>query len=645
MLTLVPPYNPIKFNPPIAGSDVRFNFGADKGNYIPWELTNYEGSIRSFQTPIAFQQPWQNNDVIFLQIHAQQNAIAAKPLIRLLDHLYNKVGADINYLETVSNPNNIYYDDSGNTIVLDTFDFKLNLTTLLGGNNGIYYLQIINQDDNGNSETLTSETQRILPVQKGTVLIQYSDNINKLEMIVSGLRFYPVFTYRVHADVRKMSWKAVMMSYLGQGYDNVTLNSDSYIWNDFQVGVGGVLVPDYVLNTLSNIFIRDNIQIQGVKKQSVVSNGTSQDIWNIKRDSNSPLCSASTPIRELRKTDTYAFAAQSTVVLFNSYLSSNALPYAIGHYRMIFNGSPINMQAQVFYTTADETAYLTFLNGTVAPANGMTGSFNKIAGQFIYTCGVGELLRVFSPVVYVKISVLSVFVQNTIVTSGHSIQSFQYYSFGGTQVIDWGDATIQEYTSTGSLPNAHNYDGGGSPLSANYSINIFHNDAMTSLRIIDAINVAGSVYGSSYGSSYTDSSNVSILTNLTGVLPSSLIQLILIGDFSALSAFDITPLNYCQTTLKTLQISANVVAWKNGATTGFFTMLTNFNNLNTIFWNGNALPASTIDAEFNNFPLFNSFPTGGAFFTRGQTPPAPPTSASLAARNFIISFGWNVLTD
>ena len=619
LLTLIPPYNPIKFFPQTVNADARYNFTTDNA-YKPYEQFSYDNAVMDFQYHGKYIQKWQNNDVIQLQIHTQINSGTHPPKLAIYDYNGTLIAGNIGATDGVTNPNNYYTDQFGNKTYLTTSCWKLNSTNFgwFGSLNGWYYFVISNTDDYANTIYYQSEYQFFFPLHKGTGLIQYSNNTNKPYFIVDGLNSQN-FSLRCECDVREPKHKAAVTSYINQDYDRVSLNKIQFPTWQLQVGRNGRFVSEYIINTVSEILMCDNIAINGKNFVLDLASGQSEDVLSIKSSAYYPLKSASANLREVRRTDSYAFYRGTTIAMWPALYNTSG-DYAVGMSQFNVNGNLFYLNPAMFHSHTDETNFITYLNTSYAAYAGLSGTFSITSGYFIYTQAAGETVYYSVPIVYPKFLRLGLTI-NVLTTT----QTYSLTLNGGSCVIDWGDtAHPTEYANTGLL-NTHTYTS-GSPISATYNIYIFHCDTITDISATQY--TASQVY---VGLAY-------------GVAPKTLNSFVLYGNFGAgTSPFNDAILTPCINNLTLLDLRVRCGGFASGH---LFSATNAFKLLKTIYLNNNYLTSTDVDNVFNDFDQYCLHPLHGLITTKYQLPSgAPPTIASAIARTDLSLAGYTIFTD
>jgi hypothetical protein len=270
-----------------------------------------------------------------------------------------------------------------------------------------------------------------------------------------------------------------------------------------------------------------------------------------------------------------------------------------------------------FATMSDEMSLIAYYN-SIAAGFGMTGLFQIQGYNIVYLLGYGETWAVTTAA---QVLHWATEMRLKVATSS-ALPTTWSYVIGGTDaysIVDWGDGSAIEMTITPSLttPVVHIY----ANSLENKQVVIYTNDAqVNTLRLQNTT------------SNY-------LFRRFVTRAPLSLTTLIVsqqqIGLTSDFIITDLAQLNY-------ISLQLNQIT---GFSPALF--LGNHPNLTIIDVSDNRLSSAQVDDIFNY--LYANSPeillTTGTIDTSTQTPSAPPTAASLTARNAFTAAGWTLITD
>jgi hypothetical protein len=303
------------------------------------------------------------------------------------------------------------------------------------------------------------------------------------------------------------------------------------------------------------------------------------------------------------------------------------VPYALTSWTLgngVDPNSPFN--AYVMYDETEEDAVIAAMNviisglgygGTITKdATTKIVTYNGVAGETPSNVIATRALWHHYSVDYNASSVGNVQIKTTKKIAGN-----------GSQVVDWGDmSTYTEIApaTLGIVNMNHAYAAVGA-----VTANIFYEENVGTIALADTNATAPRAP----------------ITDVYGDLPSTLTFFGLSGSpsygslVSYVSNIDFTR---CASTITSISIfGTNIVGWATGMWSH------NMVALNSIVTAGNKLTSSAVDQIFTEFVGATATPaTSGAANTSGQTPAAPPTAASLAERNSLVStYSWTITTD
>lgn len=297
--------------------------------------------------------------------------------------------------------------------------------------------------------------------------------------------------------------------------------------------------------------------------------------------------------------------------------------YAITDFDMEFGSRTVTVPCGVYDADSDVTARVAYLNSTFVPANGMTGSFSFVSGKVYYTNGSAENWGI--DVMPRKLTLTcSLSLTVAVPSASPDDYQFRYIGSGSDMVIDWGDSSDAEYShpATSSLTAMlHSYSD-----TSDKTVRVFHNSTL-----ITAI-----VFNPTFVTNYS-------LYRILGTLPASVTSFSLGSQTSYISPASINIAGLSG--LITLLVNSNGISSFSPA---LFTAAHNY--LVTVNVQSNALTSTEVDAIFNTIVATSPAATVYSSATREiltslQTPAAPPTGASLAARTALLAAGWTLTTD
>jgi hypothetical protein len=297
--------------------------------------------------------------------------------------------------------------------------------------------------------------------------------------------------------------------------------------------------------------------------------------------------------------------------------SDAVFPYGVSTFALTEGLSTVSFPCSALYSSPDVAIRVGYFNSVIVPANGMTGLFTYDGGAIYYNQGVGESWTILSAA-----SVLDKLMKMTVkrITSGYPAEyDFTFSGVGGEMVVDWQDSSAAEYykVTFSALTPTHNYGSGTTRV-----FSCFHNNTL--ITFID-INGGVDYKLKSIGGTIPYATTGFFVTNQTNMT---------VGDM---------PIN----TLSNLEIlvtnGSDLVGYLPPLLSG------NYPNIRVVNVVNNNLDPTQIDQLFNdlvaNTPNSIIAAVGRTMTTNLQTPIAPPTIASLTARNLLIAAGWTIVTD
>lgn len=230
----------------------------------------YADQIQPWETKADYLQKFTTADIIRLQLHANYSPIQVT--------VFDCDGIAKLSFTASSVLRNKYQTD------MFVYDVAINLSTLDAGQ---YEVQI--EAGSPVQKTLISEPIEILESPEGTILIEYSNDTFKDDVIYeTGIEF----GFRVEASFGKLAPKSKDVLYEDQVMNQVLLSSRPFTQSTFVVG-GTFGVPAWVIEKLNFILSCSNTKYDG--KYYVKADGAN---WESKTEENYPMASYSIELRE-----------------------------------------------------------------------------------------------------------------------------------------------------------------------------------------------------------------------------------------------------------------------------------------------------------------------------------------------------------
>ena len=608
--------NSVRFAPIVDLTPDVYNQSNTEFDQVPYAKTVLPtGGVQGYEMKVMF------GDTLTIMMHTLTNP-SHVPSLELLDYNQNVIG-NFNSSPYYKGTQTLAYNTYGpSAFQMDASLWSASLSSLgiTSDNSGIYYCKLTTYDPSGTpSLILISEPILLNSVQSGTKLIQSSNNTNRASqrIIIDGWAsgFVPTFAIRAEADIQDYNPTGIMIGYQQQDYEPLQLNAQA--WRTFTYSLGSVShgVPNYLFEMVAECFNCDNLSIDG--QQYIYDNGgnsgtSGSKLWKKQDPRTSGLITATCPIRY--PTNDSSALIHDDVYLFASYISSNAAPYAVYTYKLTNGVTTISLPANIFYTSDDDAAYLVTLNGLLS-GFGLVGNFTFVSGAYYYNNAPSEGYWLQATTV-VMTEYMSMQVRRDGTFSFQIANSITQ----GFAVIDWGTGVAYTPSTFIGTPVTVSHFYGTIP--AIVTFNLFFSDA-TLLEF-----TAGSP---------------AYIQSVSGTTPVSLQNYHIINGSFIPTTTSIPISNSLG--LQTLILGSNNIAAFSPPlfAVGNFSLLNHFNAQNQ------QLSSAEIDALFNEFVANTTFYTGITpipfFNVSGQSPAAPPTSASATARATLIAAGWTVITD
>ena len=369
-------------------------------NIYPFDVASYDQHTLPSQMHYPYQQKARFNDQITLMFHTQyeEGAGSFKPYLEILDYndnvVLNITSDPMYYKGQVINPYMTYQPPASTTsypLKSDLFSFKFGqFLDVTNANTGIYRVKVVNTHSSLPYETWMSEPILLFDNVQRTILVEANNNSNKDLWIIDGWDggYIPTASIRLEGDYRSLQNQAYVKSYRKQ---NFLLNQTvAYTWRQFELHLGDMSegLPEYMLETVSNLLLMDNMRIEN-KYFMLKKEGDEGNILNVKDPKTVPLLTATAIIEEK-----YAYQnaiSGNTLTLFT--LDEGFDARAIAPFKMSDGIDVISFAEDVFYSLSDLDDYVTYINETVIPAEGITGYAYRDGYSIIYKLGAGEMFN------------------------------------------------------------------------------------------------------------------------------------------------------------------------------------------------------------------------------------------------------------
>lgn len=321
----------------------------------------------------------------------------------------------------------------------------------------------------------------------------------------------------------------------------------------------------------------------------------------------------SVQLRQKNEQDGYTFTKRK-IKLFTG---TGSYPFAINGLLISDNFTSIsvltnNQVSKVFDNTGALDTWVASFNTNIA-ALGFASTITRETEDIYLNNAEGERFNLVLPVkIFPKCLTLNVAV---IVANTAFNYNMAYPDTNRHQhVTCYGSTSGSEELYSNSVGNnsvvvSHNFATTGTK-----TVRIFHNDeerAFFTNRLPSGVGV----------------------TDISGVVSSKLDTFqVREGEFQSLTSVDLSFLAPAKNSLQTLSME---YCRMRGITAGWASSLTNaFTNLRYVYLDHNLFTSTYVDAFLNELVNSCALPYGnGTVWIQGQTPAAPPTAASLTARN------------
>ncbi len=464
--------------------------------------------------------------------------------------------------------------------------------------------------------THMSEPIKLRAEHPYTDVIAYSSHTNRFGV---QWRSPNVFMYaRVYLKIEEHAMKNTTTSYKDQGNAQRQQNAIPYKQHIVKFGYPKGM-PMYQYAKINQWMSNNDFFIAGVKY--VIE--TDAELQIAKKDPRYKLYGATLLINEADETEA---TVNTTVAPLTVYTRTTAvpstgapLPYCV--FKIILrssNGNSIDVYTGFEVNTLQqENDWLIALNNHAKSAKGLRGYFKRDGNKIVYINGNGEYWDNSDSVIFTKrlIAVYQLnYATNPNMTIGLNMNlrmsrccvvpkhNYEVYSFGNPTGAIYYNVNVPNY----------NY---GFDQSANVSI--WHDNTIMDFNITSYDFIE--FFTPPFNGFYPTNTEVILFQN------------------TRTTSFDFTSV---PTTLKTFVIN--------------FTNLTDIFNFHIKSWNaltlvnvgGNKMNSAAVDSAFNQYETSpTAQPAGFVFYTKYQSPVAPPTGASATARGNIIANGGLYYTD
>lgn len=567
-----------------------------KYNNIPFDAGLLKEQFKQWENSSNYAQKWQFEDKTAFQVSSNANTVS----------LY-LVDCNGRIFKTYPAPNVTV----GNTINVKGVDYTTFANTwqveFSNINEGIYYLYCVMEYpigmDTHSIEYYISEPISLATKHVNTLLFEYTHPRNQYETIFvngSGTNT-TTFSLRAEGMVESIDQKSSDTQYNDQDYDAVMLNA--YPYRTFQLNMGHVsgLAP-WVWDKLNVILGLKSIAIEGIyytKDDGAQWSKIEGDrkVW---------------PTITIREADNYSgltWISKAPIVLFQI----TTYPFVIA--RITIDSTNYNLFSLIESDTG-VTPFLSFLNSTFKNAYGFKGTFTLNGSSIVYNQDDSENFSTGSAQLLNKYYSVHLPMTPTATTLSYNFTfTWMYADLGNGNSLGLGNGTSTSYAGTT-----------GYAANKTYTIRIFHQDSITasSLSGISFDDVSGIISSNTSVFSFTNMNGTTFSAPINefnaAILVPALANLsnVTISN-SGINILDSIALNYAHNPLS-INIGGN--------------RLTTF-NIDVIF---NAI----YSAALSYAPLRTGL---HSIYTKNQVPVAPPTSASLTARNYLVANGWTITTD
>lgn len=508
---------------------------------------------------------------------------------------FNVAGV-LQFAQTFSSPTAVYTDNVYNGMQLNTFYNNLSVPSVTG----FHQLQMTVTYANATTDVFLSEVLDMKADHPDTILLEFTHNVNDFD-----IRFEQLFCkFQFRIEGRQPLMVLGSQQTISEGYNKQTTTLKSQSWRSWKWEIGGVHgVPPWMADKINRFKDCNTTLIEGVRYACEES--TKVEIKDI---DGYPLKGVSLQMRDY-KHDTYMIErSEATLLTITSYPAALRV-FGMVNSQLVLTADPT---ARVFYDQADLEAYKVWLDSTFTVQEGLLGAYQRTGDTISYINGPGETY--IDTVNEIRTKYLTVNLHMASISSPWQY-AYNTGTFGNAwTVVDWGDGNIQSFGNTNS---AQAYATHAYGVTDFYTVNIFHNDNVRELKCNNQL-YGGKVRG------------------FDNEVPANLQTFdFRYGDLSANGVnFDPSFLFPARYTLKNITMPNNKI---DGFNPGLFSSVGNgvWSQLIYCDLRGNSLSSAEVDEVFVNKLMNSQVVPGGSYLLKLQSPSAPPTSASYAARTIL----------
>lgn len=296
------------------------------------------------------------------------------------------------------------------------------------------------------------------------------------------------------------------------------------------------------------------------------------------------------------------------------YKFPGTFPYDLHTLRLFGISNQLILSGRIIENRAQEQTLAGELNVNAKNVNRLYGEFIERDGGLYYVPHVFEpqnmgSLAIIHPYFYTM---------EVDMTASVTLGSFSFESTNTTLTVDWGQGGSVTRGGVSGIPvtqtQGHSY---GYPVNGTFNVRVFHNDTQLKLKCTNPQ-----------------------LKSITGRLP-ALQDLDISGSQRMTSFGNLGLLAPCVTSMHSLKI------YECPNLASFTGMQQPWTKLSLIQLHGNKLPVQDVSfAAYDYVTSAVTIPAGGDIEIQGQTPPAPPNPAGLAAIDTLTNtHGWGAIHD
>lgn len=313
-------------------------------------------------------------------------------------------------------------------------------------------------------------------------------------------------------------------------------------------------------------------------------------------------------------------AAPTSIIIFESPIrTGTSSRYAITGFVMTQGGDTATFPVGKFTSTTSETDAVAAYN-VLAVSYGMNGLFRIIGNNIVYQQGLAQSWAVTTSTIVLHVATEVRLKINGTPSGSPQAWSYQIGGIDSYSVTDFGDDSALVLTNPPTTSNV--------TVSRTYAdglekkdVVIYTNDTLVKLML------------------FTNTSTVYRVSRLTTRMPLSLQTLSVFSQSFSSPTNANLPYNY----------NLSVIAFTGCGISSFLPRLLSGNMplISIINLFNNNLSSTQVDAIFNDLVANTpeSLTRAGTIIINGQTPAAPPTAASAAARALLTTAGWSITTD